>query len=64
MQLVANNKQNILNVMHSLPEDGSIEDAMERLFLLRKVEKGCQQADDKQTISHKNAKQKMQAWLS
>ena len=64
MQLVTNSKKSILSVMESLPEDSSIEDAMERLFLLRKVEKGCQQADNGQTISHKKAQQKMQAWLS
>ena len=63
MQLVANEKQNILETIKRLPEETSIEEAMERLFLLSKIEKGCQQADAGQTYPHSEAKERMKQWL-
>jgi len=56
-------KEKIEKVMRSLPDDAHIEDAMERLYLLYKVEKGCQQADSGQTIEHEDAKKRIQKWL-
>ena len=63
MQLVASEKQNIIETMKNLPEETSIEDAMERLYLLAKLEKGIKQADNGLTISHSEAKQRMGKWL-
>ena len=56
-------KEKIEKVIQSLPDDAHIEDAMERLYLLYKVEKGCQQADAGQTVSHEEAKRRLQEWL-
>jgi predicted transcriptional regulator len=56
-------KEKIEKVIQSLPDDAHIEDAMERLYLIYKVEKGCQQADAGQTISHEEAKRRLQKWL-
>ncbi len=64
MQLVANEKQNILETVKGLPEETSIEEAMERLYLLSKIEKGCKQAENGQTYSHLEAKKRMNKWLS
>ena len=41
----------------------SIEDAMERLLLLYKIEMGIQQADQGKTVSHDEAKHRMRKWL-
>ncbi|MGH7739182.1 MAG: hypothetical protein ACREL1_03450 [bacterium] len=46
-----------------LPADASIEDAMEKLLFLAKVEKGLQQADSGQTLSHVKVREKMAKWL-
>jgi predicted transcriptional regulator len=35
-----------------LPADASVEDAMERLFFLAKIERGLEQADAGKTLSH------------
>ena len=56
-------KEKIQKVIQSLPDDAHIEDAMERLYLLYKVEKGCQQADAGQTVSHEEAKKQLKKWL-
>lgn len=56
-------KQNILNAVQQLPEQTSIEEAMELLFILSKVERGCQEADEGKTFSHQEAEQRMKRWL-
>jgi len=59
----AHEKEKIQKVIQSLPDDAHIEDAMERLYLLYKVEKGCQQADAGQTVSNEEAKRQLKKWL-
>lgn len=56
-------KQNILKTVQGLPDNTSIEEAMERLYLLFKVEKGCNQADLGKTVSHAEAEKRMKKWL-
>lgn len=56
-------KQKVLKAVQALPSNASIEDAMERLLFLAKVEKGLQQADSSQTLSHVEVKEKMAKWL-
>lgn len=63
MQTATSEKQNILRTVQSLPEDTSIEEAMERLFFLFKVEKGCNEADSGKTVSHIEAEKRMEKWL-
>lgn len=52
-------KQKMMKVVRDLPENASIEDAMERLLFLAKIEKGLEQADAGQTLSHHQVKEKM-----
>ena len=56
-------KQKVMNAVRSLPANASYEDVMERLLFLAKVEKGLEQADAGQTVSHEMVKQKMKRWL-
>jgi predicted transcriptional regulator len=56
-------KEKVVQAVQSLPEDASIEDAMERLFLLAKIERGLQQADAGQLIPHDEVKERMAKWL-
>ena len=49
-------KEKMKKVIRSLPDDVHIEDAMERLYILYKVEKGCQQADAGRNVSQKKPK--------
>lgn len=48
--------------MQDLPEDASVEDAMERLLLLAKIERGIQQVDAGQTLPHTQVKERMAKW--
>jgi predicted transcriptional regulator len=45
-------KQLIRDVVEKLPPDATVEDAMERLYVVAKIERGLAQADAGQTISH------------
>ncbi len=63
MALEKTEKEVIVNAVQSLPEDASFEEAMERLYLLSKVERGLQQADEGQTILHEEAIKRLDKWL-
>ena len=56
-------KQKVMRAIEALPDDASIEDAMERLLFLAKIEKGLQQADAGRTISHDQVKERMAKWV-
>lgn len=56
-------KEKVINAVRDLPDDASIEDVMECLLFLAKIEKGIQQTDTGQTISNEQMKEKMAKWL-
>ncbi|MCX7010862.1 MAG: hypothetical protein NTY53_27085 [Kiritimatiellaeota bacterium] len=56
-------KQMVMQTVKKLPADASIEDAMEQLLFLAKVEKGIQQADHGKTIPHTQVQERMRKWL-
>jgi predicted transcriptional regulator len=46
------NKEKILSVIQSLPDEASIDEAIDRLYLLWKIERGIEQADAGQVTDH------------
>ncbi|PYS45133.1 MAG: hypothetical protein DMF71_01125 [Acidobacteria bacterium] len=50
-------KTEIVRAIQDLPDDATLEDAMERLYFLAKVERGLDQSDG-ETISHEEIKAK------
>jgi predicted transcriptional regulator len=56
-------KEKVLQAVNDLPDDASIEAAVERLLLLAKVDKGLRQADAGQTIPHSQVKERMAKWV-
>lgn len=57
------NKQQILKAIEDLPDDASVEDAIDRLYLLYKIDKGIRQADRGELVSQDEARQRMAKWL-
>ncbi len=57
-------REQMVKAIEELPGDATVEDAMERLYLLYKVERGIAQADAGQKVSQEEARQKMAQWLS
>jgi len=56
-------KQQILKAIEDLPEDASVEDVIDRLYLLYKIDKGIRQADRRELLSQDEARQRMAKWL-
>ena len=52
-------KDRLIEAMQQLPPDTTIEQAMEHLYFLAKVQRGVQQADAGQTISHEDARRRL-----
>ena len=56
-------KEAMLKAIQELPDDATVADAMERLYLLEKIERGIAQADAGQTVSHEEARRRVARWL-
>ena len=56
-------KEQLIKLVQELPEDATLEDAMDRLFLLYKVEQGIEQASSSQKVSQAEARRRMNQWL-
>ena len=54
-------KRKMIEVVESLPEDATVEDAIERLYFLAKIERGLEQSDAGDTVSHEDVKQRFLA---
>jgi len=52
-------KARVLDAVRDLPEDATVEDAMERLYFLSKVAEGERQAEAGQTITQEEAKRRV-----
>jgi predicted transcriptional regulator len=54
--VAADTKEKVLEVLRRLPEDATLDDVIERLCFVAKVERGLMQADKGQTIPHEEVK--------
>lgn len=52
-------KERVLDAVRGLPDDATVEDAMERLYFLAKVEEGLRQAEAGKVVSHEEAKRRI-----
>jgi predicted transcriptional regulator len=55
-------KEKVLDALRRLPPDATVEDAMERLYFLGKVERGLKQADAGEVVSHEEARRYVNEW--
>jgi hypothetical protein len=51
-------KQQVLEALTQLPENASYEDAMERIYFLSKIQRGLDQLDRGEVISHDEVKRR------
>ncbi len=56
-------KEDMLAAIRALPPDASVDDAIEKLYLLQNVDRGITQAESGQTVSHDEARRRMAQWL-
>ncbi|MGB8297037.1 MAG: hypothetical protein WCG85_16535 [Polyangia bacterium] len=53
-----NLKQKIMETVEHLPDDATVEDAMERLYFLAKIERGLDQSEAGLGLSHEDIKKR------
>ena len=56
-------KEQMLRAIQELPPEATVEDAIESLYLLAKVERGVAQAEAGQVVTHEEARRRMARWL-
>ena len=56
-------KEQMLKVIQELPANATVEDAMEQLYLLDKIERWIAQAEAGKTVSQEEARRRMARWL-
>ncbi|MEW6543206.1 MAG: hypothetical protein AB1411_06295 [Nitrospirota bacterium] len=54
-------KEKILQALRPLPDETTVEEAIERLCFLAKVEEGLRQSDRGETVSHEEATRRLTA---
>ena len=52
-------KDRIRATVEALPDNVTVEQAIERLYFLAKIERGLEQADTGKTVSHDEAKRRL-----
>ena len=55
-------KHQILKAIEDLPDDAGVEDALDRLYLLYKVERGLRQADQGELLTQEEVRERMAKW--
>lgn len=55
-------KQDALEAIDKLPDDADFDEIMYRLYVLDKVRKGQEAADQGRTISSENLKAEIESW--
>jgi hypothetical protein len=56
-------KQQILKAIEALPDDATLKDALERLYLLFKIERGIQREMPTKLLSRDEARRRIAKWL-
>ena len=57
-------KDEILELMKRIPDNLTVDEALEQLQLLYDVHKGLEEAERGETVPHEEAKQRFAEWLS
>jgi hypothetical protein len=56
-------KEQVLQTLTELPESFRLEDFLDRLIFIEKVEKGLEYPNRNQVIAHEEAKEHLKKWV-
>lgn len=56
-------KETLLQVLRDFPDEFSIDELLDRLIVLNKIEKGVQQAKDGEVYTQEEARKLLEKWL-
>ena len=57
-------KEAIIALIRKLPDDVTVDDVMQELYVRRSIEEGLRELDDGQGIPHEDVKQRLTKWLT
>jgi len=60
---ISNAKASALYTLEKLPRDVTYDDIMYELYVLQKIERGQEDMRQRKTVTHKDAKKRLQRWL-
>jgi predicted transcriptional regulator len=55
-------KQKVLDTVNELPQEFDLEELIERLILIEKIENGLEQLDGGKSVSHNEVKEIIKEW--
>jgi len=56
-------KSEVASMLENLPDDSSLEDIQYHLYVLEKVKRGVERAESEGTLTHSEARQRLEKWL-
>jgi hypothetical protein len=56
-------KTTIINALNELPKEVNLDDFLERLIVIEKIEAGLKDVKEGRTISHDAMKKRLKKWL-
>lgn len=56
-------KKNVIQGLEKLPDHLSIDDLLDRLLLIEKIETGLKQSEQDETVSTEDARKRLEKWL-
>jgi len=60
---MATEKENIIEMLKNLPDDVSMEDIIEAIYVRKKIEKGLKDSEEGNLYTHEEAKELLKNWL-
>ncbi len=57
-------KKEVQKMLQNLPDDCTYEDIQYHLYVIEKINKGMERARKGESLSHRDAKKRMEKWLS
>ncbi|MDP8242657.1 MAG: hypothetical protein P9L94_01140 [Candidatus Hinthialibacter antarcticus] len=60
---MATKKQEILDLVSSMPDDADYDDVMAKLYFKQTVENSLNEIDQNKTVSHDQAKARLSKWI-
>ena len=60
---MAINKEDIIEMIQALPDDVSVEDIMEAIYVRKKIERGLKDSEEGELYTHEEAKERLARWL-
>ncbi|WP_025025858.1 hypothetical protein [Caldalkalibacillus mannanilyticus] len=57
-------KQEIIDMIKNMPDNTTVDDVMEKLYIRAKIESAIKQIDEGKGIPHNQVKEKFKKWLT